>query len=359
MVNLQDLLSPQKAIRPFLERFRKNREELFPIAVEIHWTSACNYNCIHCSYACRRSTARKRMLFQEVTKQLIDDLIQMEVKAVYLSGGGEPTVYPNWAQYAEKLVLSKIEVALITNGVLLEKYLELIRNFNYVAISIYSTKKVEYEKITGGKHFEKQFSLPEKIKSSFYKCIVGARCVINSINYKNILNIYLEAIKSGYDYIIFIPAVDYEKGRISLNREQKDYLIRLCKDNLSLINPQNTNLLKLIERGFDYYPEEDYRKNMFDYNKCLMIDIRSNAFINFDGNVFLRQPDIGNLDLSIGDLNKNRLKEIWNSPRHLSVLEKLHKRYRNGKCRYCRAIAFNKAIDDYLSPERFLKDYFL
>ena len=357
MIILQDLITPQKAIRPYLERCRKDKNQLAPIAVEIHWTAMCNYNCMHCSYGYRRQGRQKIPL--DLVTQLIDDLITLEVKAVYLSGGGEPTLYPKWWCFAEKLLLNNIDIALVTNGVLLDEHLETIRSFNYIAISVYSTDKNEYEKITGSRYFEKQFSLPEKIKSKPHRCIVGARCVINSVNYKSILDIYRMAIESGYDYIIFIPAIDYEGKGVCLGEEERNYLMELIQDNFYSIDERKTNLFNLKERKFNYYIEGDYRKDMYDFNKCLMLEIRSNAFINFDGKIYLCQPDIGNEDLAIGDLNQNRLLEIWNSAKHLRILEKLHERFKSGKCRYCRAIAFNRAIDRYLSPEPFMKDYFL
>src|SRR3972149_8237957 len=86
-VDLRELLSNKKFIPIYSSRINLNERKLGPVAVELHWTSICNYNCIHCSYGNRRQM-RKR-LSNEVINSVLKDLITLDVKGVYLSGGGE------------------------------------------------------------------------------------------------------------------------------------------------------------------------------------------------------------------------------------------------------------------------------
>ena len=66
---------------------------------------------------------------------LIYSVINMGIKAVYFSGGGEPTIYPNIAGYVRKLYENGVEVSLLTNGSLLENagLIEIANMFNYTA----------------------------------------------------------------------------------------------------------------------------------------------------------------------------------------------------------------------------------
>src|SRR3972149_9710175 len=161
--HLKQLLSGKKFLPIYIERKNIDKTSLSPVAVELHWTSICNYNCIHCSYGARRQL--KNRLSNEVIHNVIEDIIALGVKGVYLSGGGEPTTVSGWDKYALELISNGVEVALITNGVkVAEAHLDVLRKMNYIAVSLYSINENEYEEITGGKVFEKQFLLPSLLR---------------------------------------------------------------------------------------------------------------------------------------------------------------------------------------------------
>ncbi len=220
VIDIKKLLSTEKFIPFYAERKSQPLLALPPIAVELHWTSDCNYDCIHCSYGSRRQS--KGRLSSECIQSVIDDLISMNTSAVYLSGGGEPTVVKGWNSYARQLLDSGVKVALITNGVALQStQVDDLSRMDYVAVSVYSTNESEYKQITDSHFFDRQWTAPGLIKSGKGKAIVGARCVINKINHTNIINIYLKVRESGYDYIIFIPAIDYEGRGVGLGHEER------------------------------------------------------------------------------------------------------------------------------------------
>lgn len=137
---------------------------------------------MHCSYGQRRQN--KSRLSHEIITQTISDLKALGTKAIYLSGGGEPTTLSKWDHYAKSMLDRGFELALVTNSVAIKpEHYELLRGFNYIAVSVYSTKEEQYKAIVGANHFEGQFSLPKKLKTPESSLIVGARCVINPINY--------------------------------------------------------------------------------------------------------------------------------------------------------------------------------
>jgi len=346
-IKLPNLLDTNKLIPFNLKRINVPELERTPIAVELHWTSDCNYDCMHCSYGSRRES--KGRLTDEQISDLIDDLISMKVNAVYLSGGGEPTLVKKWPDYASKLLDNGIDVSLITNGIaLLNKHYEILRRMNYIAISIYSTDESEYKKITDSNKFENQWTIAKRIKSSDSRVIIGARCVINKINYKNIINIYHAAKQSGFDYLIFIPAVDYEGRGIDLSEQEKIYLQNLIKKNETLFDKDFTNIKDVFFRRVNHYSLDEYRSSR-EQTKigCTAVNIRSNAFVNYCGGVWLCQPHIGNKIYSIGSLNDSRFAQIWNDERHISVNKLLNKNYQAGLCSNCRSIAFNKKVEDF------------
>jgi MoaA/NifB/PqqE/SkfB family radical SAM enzyme len=344
-IDLRDLLRQDKAVPFFVERRHLDRLKLPPIAVELHWTSDCNYDCVHCSYGSRRET-RGRLSDLQIDG-LVNDLINLKAEAVYISGGGEPTVVKGWDRYASKLIDGGVQVGLITNGVALrQEHLHALTRMNYVAVSIYSDDPEQYAKITDSRFYDVQWKSPELIKSKGGDVIVGARCVINKINYKNIVQIYNRAVSSGYDYVIFIPAVDYEGRGVDLSRIEQNEVLDIIDSNIALFPEDKTNLSSVLSKGVWHYEQKSYLEGNDVSSGCHAIDLRFNAFVNYCGGIWLCQPHIGNSRYSIGNLNNQRFSEIWNLPGHGSVIDILHRDYRAGFCKNCRSIGFNKKIGE-------------
>ena len=340
-VDLRQLLNPEKVIWPYRER--KNKTALAPFSLELHLTSFCNYNCYHCSYQNRRSG---RLVVNESSiKTLVADIIDLEINGVYWSGGGEPTTIKGFPAYIEEISNSKTEQALITNGILIhDQWISLLKKFNYVAISFQASRKETYEKITGYNYRDKLYSNIRRLRDILEKTILGARCVINKHNYKEVGQIYKDGKDLGFDYLIFIAAVDYEgRGDVELNIEEQNYLIDVIKDLTPSLNDSFTNLRRMINRGVSHYKKDE--KGGFP---CYTNNIRGTGFINYDGGVWLCQPHIGNPEYCIGNINRHRFIEIWNSERHCEVVELLNEEHKRGNCRNCRSIAYNKVLHNYI-----------
>ncbi len=363
-IDIRNILNNNKFIPIWLQRESlglKAYDKLPPYSVELHLTSVCNYDCYHCSYANRRKSAV--YLKQEIINGLIDNLINStRAKGVYFSGGGEPTTLKNWDLYIKRLLENNIEVSLVTNGSLIKpQHLPIISNLNYIAISIYSIKSETAKKITGSKKIEHSFLLPEEIKKHSGKTVVGARCVINRFNYDEIIDIYNKAIDSGFDYIIFIPEIDYENRGVCLTMEQVNKMRELVWS--SSIDNKKANLELLAKNQFNYYPQAD-NKEIFNHIDCQAIKLRTNAFVNYDGGVYLCQPHIGNKTYCIGNIVNKRFEDIWNSEKHKKVIDSLAKQWARGHCLNCRSIGFNKTIHEYNNidcnqPIEIIKDSFV
>jgi len=346
-INVKSLLTPQKFIPFYADRKDAPTGSLPPIAVELHWTADCNYDCIHCSYGSRRQS--KGRLTAEQLDALVDDLIDLDISAVYMSGGGEPTMLKGWQDHARCLMDGGVEVALITNGVVLAgAHADVLGRMNYIAVSVYSTDEGEYRAITESRFFDRQWAVPGLIKGAGGKAVVGARCVLNNTNYRNLLSIYRRAREAGYDYIIFIPAIDYEGRGVSLGADAIKEVVDGIAGHAGEFDPTFTNALDLLTRNVVHYAAQDYRTCFAaPPTGCAAIDIGANAFVNYCGGIWLCQPHIGDQRYCIGNLNEQHFADIWNSPRHRSVANSLNRNFAAGGCRNCRSIAFNQAADHF------------
>ena len=74
--------------------------------------------------------------------------------------------------------------------------------FNYIAISFQASSSEKYETITGSNTKDKLYSNIKTLRSILKETILGARCVINRYNYKEIANIYTQISYTVGYYII-------------------------------------------------------------------------------------------------------------------------------------------------------------
>lgn len=116
-VDLKKLLSGGKFLPIYASRKNSDRHSLGPVAVEFHWTSKCNYKCIHCSYSNRRQV--KKELPDDIIRSVIDDLISLKTGGVYFKNkeGGlasiEGIIKGDWMEeYIDKLNKSDVKYAI-------------------------------------------------------------------------------------------------------------------------------------------------------------------------------------------------------------------------------------------------------
>lgn len=112
-----------------------------PIVLHIMPTELCNLKCVFCSVAQRGAEGKLCPdLMMEQIRSVIGALKPMGLKAVILSGGGEPTIYPQINELLEYLHSEGLEIGMITNGTTLSERIK-PENFDlltWIRISINS-----------------------------------------------------------------------------------------------------------------------------------------------------------------------------------------------------------------------------
>lgn len=116
--------------------------------LRVSLTKRCNLNCSYCGAECEKDTE----LTAEETEKIVAAFAKLGITKVRLTGG-EPLLRSDICEIAERIGrLDGIKkLAITTNGVLLSKYAQRLKNagVNAVNISLDTTDKKQYEKITG------------------------------------------------------------------------------------------------------------------------------------------------------------------------------------------------------------------
>ena len=88
----------------------RNNSVVAPVHVRIKPINRCNHNCWYCAYRFKDLKLGEDMDLSDVIPkekmfEIIDDLIDMGIKAVTFSGGGEPLIYPHITEAVNRLGL--------------------------------------------------------------------------------------------------------------------------------------------------------------------------------------------------------------------------------------------------------------
>ena len=114
----------------FIAAYRAGRP--CPISTHVSPTARCSLNCAYCSVATRE---RHDEIPLPTIKDYIGRLAARGLRAVILTGGGEPTMYPQINELLDYLRECDLKVGLITNGVTTDR----VRDgsiFDWVRVSV-------------------------------------------------------------------------------------------------------------------------------------------------------------------------------------------------------------------------------
>ena len=125
--------------------------------LRISVTDQCNFRCTYCmpeeEYACAGKD--ELMSASEIT-QIATEFVKLGVNKIRLTGG-EPMLRKDFSEILDNLSQLPVELTITTNGVLVDKYLDILKksNIKTVNVSIDSLNETEFEKLTGRNMFQR------------------------------------------------------------------------------------------------------------------------------------------------------------------------------------------------------------
>jgi len=168
-----------------------------PLAVTIDPANICNFFCEGCN--ARKAITQKTVMSERWMVELPRFLNHWGVKAATLAGGGEPLMSPHMGKFFEQCKNKKFELALITNGYFMDRFLEDVRfHCKWVGVSVDAgtAKTHALTKHVAEEAFEKVAANIKKLTSGGYgEAVVTFKFLINN---HNVDEIY-EAVRLAKD----------------------------------------------------------------------------------------------------------------------------------------------------------------
>jgi MoaA/NifB/PqqE/SkfB family radical SAM enzyme len=312
-------------------RYLDRLDKRSPVHVLLVLSDLCNQNCSFCAYRDPGYSSsqlfhidgdynpNRKLPFKKV-QEILQDCASMGVKAVSFTGGGEPTVHPQFQDSVDEATRLGLKYGLITNGVLLSKFD--VSMASWIRISLDAAKPETYAKIrqVPGGHFHKAL---ESIRK--HKCGVGF--VVTNDNWREVKEAALLAKSLGASNIRI--AGQFNEGGLSIYSNYS-VIARLCKETESLSGDGFTvhNNLGRLESLTPKHPFCGYQY--------------LTTYIGADQNMYRCCVYAYNPHGLIGSVKEKRFSEAWAEANlKLDATE----------CRNCNFIGINEGINEALNED--------
>lgn len=274
-------------VRLFLKfQYCKRMRKYSPLVASLFLTSRCNLNCEYC-FAEHRGEFKDLSVSQ--WKDIVDELKRRGTELVFLMGG-EPLLYEGVGEIIEYVKRKGIQCHLTTNGILIPKFIDELKQVDLVMTSLDGNKagndlnrgEGSFEKITRGIEVAKQNNISLRIN-----------CVLTRNNVDDVewLLDYAEKINAYVGFSIPAKCPETESmGSMVLSDEEvieaHEKLLQLSREGRKItLSERSIRHVLSYPKHFDelVYKDERNYKNV-SANECCYG--RYCIFIDAEGSVY-------------------------------------------------------------------------
>jgi len=176
----------------------RERKLVAPVHVRIKPINRCNHDCWYCAYRVSNLQLGDDMREADTMPEscimaVADDLVDMGVKAVTFSGGGEPLLYKPLPRVIERLAAGNIRIATLTNGANLQGAMAdaFAAHGTWLRISVDGWDDESYRKSRGlrGDAFSRLLANMRNFADRRSRCTLGISFIITSENHARVFEV--------------------------------------------------------------------------------------------------------------------------------------------------------------------------
>ena len=314
-----------------------------PFLVQLDVTNRCNNDCIACW--CRSPLLAEKVMDTETQKQtlpfdliqrVLEELYEMGTREIYLAGGGEPFMHPQFMDILEAIKKHQMTVHINTNFTLLDKQKAekiVTLGVDHLTVSLWAGTPQTYSKCHPNKTEETFHQICDVLKylvdAKADRPFIKLYNVISKINYFEIEEMADLAFDLGVESVEFTMAdiIPGYTDTLLLSENERRRLLELCRHVQKKMERRNRDRDKeLMLFRFDEFirriSTEDsldgnYDKNIIDSIPCYVGWFF--ARILPDGNV---NSCLKSHRIPIGNLYEQSFREIWTSEKQAEFRRK-------------------------------------
>jgi len=327
-----------------------NGESVTPIHIRIKPTNHCNHNCWYCCYRTNNLSLGEQMreadsIPEEKMLALAHEFVEIGVKAVTFSGGGEPLLYKPLPEVINVLAAGGIRVAALTNGSNLKGRVAdaFAQHATWVRISMDAWDDASYQRSRGAKPHD-FLHLIENI-SAFTardtKCVLGVSFIVGHDNHQHINDVCRLLKDCGVNHVKVSGAVvsNDAVGNNAYHSAIKSEVAHQIEEAQSLSDATFT----ILNHYHDL--EDRFEKH---YHTCAFL--RFLTVIGADQCVYTCQDKAYTDSGRMGSIAERTFKEFWFSEENKHFLQFFDP---SKQCaHHCVSHPKNLAIHEYLSLDQ-------
>jgi MoaA/NifB/PqqE/SkfB family radical SAM enzyme len=276
-----------------------------PVHVQLVPTNRCNQSCDFCAYRQEGYSSNEQFDTRDQIdwlklNEIVASCKNMGVKAIEITGGGEPTCHPYFLHLCESIINNGIDLGLVTNGSKWgEQHTYVLNKAKWVRFSLDAGTPATYAKI---RHVQ-----PDKLAEvrqhirELTGPVVGVGFVVTKDNWKEIIDAVLNARQDGADNIR-LSAVFTNEGR-SYFHGIGDEIDDICKS----VTKYSTDTFRVFNLFSDRYLDLSLGKPT--YQDCHLQKFCT--YIGADLNVYrcciLAYNELGKL----GSIKDQTFEQMW------------------------------------------------
>lgn len=302
--------SPYKIVhhQDKLQQMREGKQ-LVPLQVQIVPTNKCLHNCSFCSYRMegypsnKTFTANDELKYEDIVNCL-DDFVDMGIKAVHYTGGGEPLMHPHILSILRDTLERGLDLALVTNGELISEIeSKTLADSLWVRVSIDSINPDTFSKIRriDKRRLRKVLEGVELLVKHRQQNTIGIGFVISKENYKEVVEAAQRYKQMGVNN--FRISASFQVQGIEYFKDFREEAHSLCKEAESL-SDESFQVFNLFDDRI-----EDLFHGSQNYVFCPFKEL--STYIGADSNVYTCCTLAYNNRGLIGSIKEKSFKELW------------------------------------------------
>lgn len=314
-------ITPDKVFA-HLDRLQAWRDGAKPAPVTIEWDlmNRCNLGCAGCHMAfthVRGPLAGKQhgpaghtstgdVADSGMVKRALSEAAAAGVQGVVWTGGGEPTLHPDFDAIAAHAQSVSLQQGMYTHGGWIddERAALVKKAFTWVVISLDRADAVSYRHYKGGgeKGFTRACQGIKALADAAGDCTVGVSFLLDQSTWQDAWRGLKLADSLGADYTTFRPMIDFDQAAPALPLGDRSWITTALPTLRELA--RTPGVVLDVDRFLEY---RDYTGRA--YQTCR--GIRLNTTITPDGRMWLCPNRRGFKGSELGDLSKESFSAIW------------------------------------------------
>lgn len=323
---------------------------LAPVHIRVKPTNRCNHKCWFCAYRTKDLALGDEMREQdsipaEKMLALAQEFVEIGVKAVTFSGGGEPLLYKPLPEVIDILATGGIRVAALSNGANLKGRMAdaFAQHGTWIRISLDAWDDDSYINSRGARphEFTRLLDNIRAFSDRDTQCVLGVSFIVTHENHQHIAEVCQLLKNCGVNHVKLSGAVvsNDVKGNNNYHQSIKEEVAR----QIALTKPLIDDKFTLVNHYHDL--EDRFEKN---YHNCPFLHFLT--VIGADQNVYTCQDKAYTQSGRIGSISDITFKDFWFSQENQHFLQTFNPSL---QCHHhCVSHAKNLAINEYLSLDQ-------